>query len=230
MEMIQEHFISQEKQLERGAKTFAISDFMGNQDARLFLLNRSEFSSKLNPYFTAFLSVMTVILSSKKDTKSDITLMMLDEYLSFANGMKEQTLTTLHTTLRSRGVMIVSAMQSLPQDEERKTLVFANNRYYIIYSIMDEGTQKTVNSIMGQTVFTEESKSESTEGRKSANTTQKSSSSDVIEQTIYTTIAKVNYAHITLAPTADILYIGKNKLFKGVEIAEDFLGIEKGKV
>jgi hypothetical protein len=225
MEMIQEHFISQEKQLERGARTFTINDFKDDADIRLFLSNRAEFKSELTPYFTAFLSVMTVILSSKDDTKTDITLLMLDEYLSFVQGLREDTLTTLHTTLRSRGVMIVTAMQSLPQDPEKKALVWGNNRYFIIYPIIDENTQKTVNSLVGQTIYSEKSESQNIEGRKSASENFKSSSADAIENLNYTTIGGANYAHITFVPTPNILYIGRNDLFKKEEIAEAFIKV-----
>lgn len=222
MEMIQEHFKTQQKQLERGAKSFTINEFKDANDIRIFLSNRAEYASEMTPFITAFLSVLTVILSSKEDTKTDITLMMLDEYLSFVKGMKEETLTTLHTTLRSRGVMLVTAMQLLPPDPEKKALVWGNNRYFIVYPIMDENTQKTVNHLIGQTIYSEKSESQNTEGKRGASENYKSSSADAVEGTIYSTIGGANFGHLTFCPTPNILYIGKNNLFEKEEVAKPF--------
>jgi len=214
MKMIQEHFIVQEKQLLRGVKTFTINSFKDEDDIRLFLSNRQEFTSELTPFLTAFLTVMTAILSGKKDSVTDITLVMLDEYLSFAKRMEEETLITFHTTLRSRGVMIVTGLQSLPPDPAKKALVWGNNRYFIIYPVIDDNTQKAINSLVGQTIYKEKSESQNINGRVSEN--YKNSSADAIENIVYTTIGGANYGHITFLPTPNILYIGRNNIFKKI--------------
>ena len=223
MKMIQKHFLEQEKLIENGAKTFTLNDFIKTNDTRLFLSNRAEYSSVLKPFYTAFLSVLTVVLASKEDTKEDITLLMLDEYLTFANNMLEETLVTLHTTLRSRGVMIVTAMQSLPTDSERKALVWSNNRYFIIYPTIDTNTQKTIKELIGKVNYLSKGENYSTRGRVSESKSYSSNSNDGISEYLLTTISNINYGHITVAPTPNILYIGKNKLFKKEAITKPFV-------
>jgi hypothetical protein len=222
MKTIQRYFVFQQKRIEQGAKTFTIYDFKESFNVRLFLSNRPEVTAKLTPQYIAFMSVFTTIIANKTD-KKDITLLMIDEYLTFAKGMDRKSLTILHTTLRSSGVMIVTGLQSLPTDPEIKTLVWGNNRYFIIYPVIDDNTQRAINSLVGQTIYKEKSESQNINGRVSEN--YKNSSADAVENIIYTTIGGANYGHITFAPTPNILYIGRNNLLKKEEIAEDFIAI-----
>jgi hypothetical protein len=219
MAQIKPYFDLQVNLLNRGAKTFTINHFKNTKDMNIFLLNDSESSFETEPVFSAVLSVMVAILGSKED-KTDITLLLIDEYLSFAGLLIDATRRIMHTRLRSAGVMTVTALQSLPDDEKTKKDVWSNNSYFIFFPSTDAETNSKINTLIGDIDYY--SKSESSDG-KTITTTYTKQKANIVDSKDFQRVGKVNYGHITFVPQQGILYIGKNDLYHGKEMAERFV-------
>lgn len=134
-----------------GAKRFTIKEWL-NTDTRLFLLNNPAYAEKLTPLFTGFIAVLSSILLSKEDTKSDFTLMVLDEF--FALKFDEVTRSNLLTQVRSKGGCLMIGAQYMPLKDKAEQQQIDSSRYaMILFQINDGETIKHVSSLFGSVEF-----------------------------------------------------------------------------
>lgn len=124
----------------KNIQTFTISNFL-QSNKTLFLLNNASISKKLNPLFTGFTAMLAEQLLSKADTKTDLTLFLLDEYLSL--NFDKQTRNKLMTQMRSKGGCLMLGMQYLPKsDKEHQQLLDSSSYATLIFKLNDNETVK----------------------------------------------------------------------------------------
>jgi len=146
MELVIELFTYMAWHSRQNKKSFTIKQFL-NGNGTLYLLNNSSVSTKLTPLFTGFISLFTEILLSQTDTKDNLTLMLLDEYLSMK--FEKQTRLKLLTQVRSKGGCLMLGLQFLPKhDKEHQQLLDSSAYGKLIFQLNDNETiSHIINSI-----------------------------------------------------------------------------------
>lgn len=143
MDLVTDIFSYLEWHTRQNKKNFTINDFL-QSDGTLFLLNTASVSNKLTPLFTGFISLFTDILLSKPDTKENLTLILIDEYLSMT--FEKQTRLKLLTQVRSKGGCLMLGMQYLPKSDIEHQQILDSSCYgKLIFQINDN---ETINHII----------------------------------------------------------------------------------
>jgi len=133
------------------AKKFSIYDFLEKADKqKLFLLNTPAYQKSLSPLFSAFLSALIQVLLSRPDTKEDLTMLMLDEFLSLK--LSKEDATALFTAVRSKGGQLIVGSQYLPADSKDgwKLQLMLSSRYALfLFKVADQKTIEILGKLIG---------------------------------------------------------------------------------
>ena len=138
-----------------GNKKFLVTKFFNsNEDknSKIFLLTTANVSKQITPFLTALLDVvfryqMTIFENAKE---KDFVLYVLDEYLTFFNKMSEDLRTTLHTTARAYGILLLPTIQYLPHDQNLKQDLIGSVKNLFIFSCADIQTIQDVKNFIGK--------------------------------------------------------------------------------
>lgn len=202
-----------------GAKLFTLDEFFNkNGQAKLFLLNNPQYASELEPLFTGFISAFSAFHASKEETKTNLTLYLLDEYLTFVKSMNDTTKKRLHTVIRSKGGCLLPAIQYLPQDEELVKLLTSNNYAIICFASLENDTNNTIKKIVGEVEYEKISANgilNQNHIPKNQNTFQTNNQielvkTQIIDNTQLATLAQ-KFEHITIVPEENVMYKGYTK-------------------
>ena len=119
-------------------KSFSLYEWANNKNSRLFLLNEVNYTKSLNPFFSGFLSCLIEILLAKPDTKSDLTLMIFDNYLSLK--LDEDVRLKMLSQAKNKGCCLVLGVQLY--DKEQQDLFSGSTYAKFIFNTNDDGTIK----------------------------------------------------------------------------------------
>ena len=191
-------------------KRFIIKDFFEKKNqTRLILDNIPEYEKSLTPLFTAFTACMSQVHTSMPDTKTDFTLYALDEYLSFAQIMDEPSKKRLHTLIRSKGGILMPAVQYIPKDDKKLQQLLTSSAYaWIYFSVIEDETINLLKNSIGETEYTYQDANESYQkGSKSTSYTTKQDKYHIINNHILNGLGD-KYEHITYIPNNQVIYKG----------------------
>jgi len=214
MELVIELFTYMAWHSKQNKKSFTVKQFLeGN--GTLYLLNNSSVSTKLTPLFTGFISLFTEILLSQSDTKENLTLMLLDEYLSM--HFEKQTRLKLLTQVRSKGGCLMLGLQFLPKhDKEHQQLLDSSAYGKLIFQLNDNETvTHIINSISDITyvAYSGGSSSNTSSSGGLATGSSGGSSSNYSEKSkkLLSTEhlqSMPKYSHLSIFSSEKILYLG----------------------
>lgn len=191
-------------------KRFIIADFFKRKNqCKLILDNIPEYEKSLTPLFTAFIACMSQVHTSLPDTKTDFTLYALDEYLSFATIMDEPSKKRLHTLIRSKGGILMPAVQYIPKDDKKLQQLLTSSAYaWIYFSVIEEETIKLFKDAVGETEYVYEEKSESRgESGKSRSYSTKNERVNLINNHLLNGLG-TKFEHVCYIPNEKVLYLG----------------------
>lgn len=186
-------------------ETFTINAFLDSKNSKLILLDREEYKCTLTPFFTGFIAVFNAILLSREDNKEDLTLLAIDEYLTFAKNIDETTLEGMHTRLRSKGGCLLPGVQYFPRinNEEITQKILNSATYWFIFQGIDEYTLSKINKTIGKVRYQTYPDVQSKNKQQSVQTLEQ----ELINPSIIHELGQ-KYEHITFIPSKKILYKG----------------------
>lgn len=191
-------------------KSFIIADFFKKKNqCKLILDNIPEHEKSLTPLFTAFTACVSQVHTSMPDSKTDFTLYALDEYLSFISIMDDASKKRLHTLIRSKGGILMPAVQYVPQDDKKLTQMLTSSAYaWIYFSVIEETTIKLFRDAVGETefIFLDKSESRNDQG-KTRSTSTKTEKTHLIFNELLNGLGD-KYEHIVYLPNHKYLYKG----------------------
>ena len=187
----------------------------------MFLLNEVNYSKSLNPFFGAFVSCLIEILLTKSDTKSDLTLMIFDNYLSLK--LDEDVRLKMLSQAKNKGCCLVLGVQLY--DKEQQDLFSGSTYAKFIFNTNDDGTIKRLVEAYGSveweksTILKTKSESKSTNSGFYGSTTRTkgTSTSDIREDINSTFITSEmiksldDYNHLTLIDEKKLYYVGHTR-------------------
>ncbi|MDD3466423.1 MAG: type IV secretion system DNA-binding domain-containing protein [Campylobacterales bacterium] len=207
---------------EPNARFFTLNDYFDGS-RNLFMLNNQAYSSTLTPLYTGFTAAAVSILLGRPDTKTNLTLFLLDEYFSLA--MDVETQTSFLTLSRSKGGCIILAAQMLPKDNKKVQQLVDSSRYALLaFALSDDETIKHICGQFSDIEYTkiEKSINGSTNSGSSGAFFKKSRSSGrssgfnisvrenkkalITPEMLNSQMPK--YCHLTIVPDDDLLYLG----------------------
>ena len=205
-------------------KSFTIKEYL-ESNGKLFLLNNPSVTSKITPLFTGFTSMLTEILLSKRDTEDNLTLILLDEYLSMS--FEKQTRLKLLTQIRSKGGCLIMGMQYLPKkDKEHQQLIDSSSYGRLIFQLNDQETINHIVTSMGEINFLQSSISAGVSYSKEGSSANESINQSIKNKKLLTTKhlqSMPKYSHISVFFSDTILYLGYTPQVEGLEaINENF--------
>lgn len=223
MKLILEFFEYQNYLIQQDTKTFTIYDFLHKKNSKLFLLNKQTYSNYLTAYFNGFVSAFVAIfMDVTKDGTEELTLFLLDEYLSFLPIMDENTLTTLHTLIRSRGGCLFPAVQYVPEHDKKLTQKLLNSvDQLFIFQTADTATTEMISKIIGRVEYMTTS-SNKNGNSDIENRTQASNQAQLLSDDILKGLGQ-DYSHITFIPSRKILYKGYTQMIELEKKHEAFI-------
>jgi len=183
-------------------KKFVIKDFFEKKNqTRLILDNIPEHEKSLTPLFTAFTACMSQVHTSMPDTKISFTLYALDEYLSFAQIMDEPSKKRLHNLIRSKGGILMPAVQYIPKDDKKLQQLLTSSAYaWIYFSVIEDETINLLKNSIGETEYTYEDENVSySKGSKNKSYSTKQDKYHIINNHILNGLGD-KYEHITYIP------------------------------
>ena len=206
-------------------KRFTIKEFFKRKNqCKLILDNNAEFTKQLTPLFSAFLACVTQVHTSMSDTKKDFTLYAIDEYLSLASTMDENSKKRLHTLIRSKGGILMSFVQYIPSDDKKlKQLLTSSAFAWFYFSVIEEESINMLKNAVGETHYYYEDSSESnnSNGKSKSYSTKKDKMHLINNEIINGLGAK--YEHIVYIPKYNTLYKGYTAQVKLKKRAEKFI-------
>lgn len=202
MKLILDFFEYQNYRIQEGAKTFTIAEFIKRKGAKLFLLNKQSYGTFLNPYFGGFITAYAnVFMDVTKDNTDEYTLFLLDEYLTFLPMLDEETLTTLHTAIRSKGGCLFPAVQYVPaHSKELEQKLLNGVDHLFVFQTADTDTIEAIKKKLGKQEH--QTISETKDGFNKSTQT-----SDLLTDDILNNLGS-DYTHITYISSRSILYKG----------------------
>ncbi len=208
--------------MQNGAKTFTIREFLNTKNRKLFLLSRDDQKSKLTPFYTGFLAAFSAVILSKPDNEEDLTLFVLDEYLSFAKNLDEETLEGLHIRIRSKGGCLLPGVQFFPsgKDEHLTQKILNSSTFFFLFEGIDLFTLEKINKTVGKVRYKKENID--TAKKRFENTAFHTEEADLSNTAIMQSLAE-NFEHITFIPSKKILYKGYTPLVKLENKNEQFI-------
>jgi len=210
---------------DKNQKTFTIKDFFKRKNqCKLILDNNPAFQKQLTPLFSAFVSCLSQIHTSLPDTTKDYTLYALDEYISLAKTMDDESKTRLHTLIRSKGGILMSFLQYIPQDNKKLEQLLTSSAFaWFYFSVIDENSIKKLKETIGETQYFYEDKSVSYNGgKKNSSYTKKEAKTHLITNDKINSLAE-NYEHIVYIPNYKMLYKGYTPSPKLKKRADKFI-------
>ncbi len=137
--------------LSKKRKKFLITDFFQKQNTKLFLHNFQVNANELTPFLTAFLTILLKyqLTFFEKCDEKDYTLYLIDEYLTFYTLFDKRFREDVHNLARSKGILLLPAIQYLPQQKEAGAL-FANIENLFIFKLDEIETIKKVQELVGK--------------------------------------------------------------------------------
>jgi len=199
--------------IQNGTKTFTISKFL-RSNKKLFLLNNPTYSEFLTPYFSAFIDSFTkIFMAEMSETKDNLTLFLLDEYLSLLPLLSEESKTILHTLIRSKGGCMMPAIQYLPEDKKLKQQLLNSAENIYLFQTSDTSTAKEIKDIFGEVVYSSENRSESNNRDSGYQNSYSTAREYLLTDEILKEIGN-DYSHITFTQSNQQLYKGYTKLLK----------------
>lgn len=192
-------------------KSFVIADFFKRKNqCKLILDNIPEHEKSLTPLFTAFTACCSQVHTSLPDSKTDFTLYAIDEYLSFIQIMDDASKKRLHTLIRSKGGILMPAVQYVPMDDKKLTQLLTSSAYaWIYFSVIEETTIKLFRDAVGETEYTYQDKSESkdSKGRKNRSFSNKNEKTNLIFNELLNGLGD-KFEHIVYLPNHKMIYKG----------------------
>ena len=191
-------------------KSFIIKDFFAKKNqCKLILDNIPEYEKSLTPLFAAFTACLSQVHTSMPDTKTDFTLYALDEYLSLANIMDDPSKKRLHTLIRSKGGILMPAVQYVPTDDKKMQQLLTSSAYaWIYFSVIEENTIKLLKDSIGETEFVKYEVSENhSENKKSKNYSSKVEKTHLIYNELLNGLG-AHFEHLTYIPNEKMIYKG----------------------
>lgn len=192
-------------------KSFVIADFFKKKNqTRLILDNIPEHEKTLTPLFTAFTACLSQVHTSMPDSKTDFTLYALDEYLSFASIMDEPSKKRLHTLIRSKGGILMPAIQYVPKDDKKMQQLLTSSAYaWVYFSVIEEETINLLKQSIGDTEYSylEENESRDSKNRKSKSFSTKNEKYNIITNQILNGLGD-KFEHIVYLPNHKAIYKG----------------------
>lgn len=192
-------------------KRFVIKDFFKRKNqCKLILDNIPEYEKSLTPLFTAFTACCSQVHTSMPDSKTDFTLYALDEYLSFIQIMDDASKKRLHTLIRSKGGILMPAVQYVPIDDKKLTQLLTSSAYaWIYFSVIEETTIKLFKDAIGETeyVYQEKSESRDSKSRDSHSLSNKHEKINLIYNELLNGLGD-KFEHIVYLPNHKMLYKG----------------------
>jgi hypothetical protein len=194
-------------------KQFSFKEYLSG-NGTLYLLNNPSVSKKLNPLFTSFVALLIEKLLSRADTKEDLTLILLDEYLSL--NFDKETRLKLLTQIRSKGGCLMLGMQYLPKkDKEHEQLLDSSCYGTIIFKLNDNETVKHIVESMGDMEYIAVSEGKKLEYTKSAKS-KKFLTSEHLQ-------SMPQYTHLSIFAGDSKIYLGYTELVKIYPRYENFI-------
>lgn len=208
--------------LQTKLKTFTINKFL-NSNGRLILLNNASYSKKLYPVFTGFLAMIIEMMLSKEDTNNDLTLMLLDEYLSIK--FDDDIRLKMQTQIRSKGGCLLIGVQYLDMHNQKAKQLLDSSKYAtLVFNTVDGETIKHLCNAYGTVHYEKTKKSRSSSSEKYGSGTTTYSTED--KQENFLTPKHIQsmpeYHHLTLLPEKEVFYLGYTPLVKIRKINNSF--------
>lgn len=199
------------KMQDKRQKRFVIKDFFERKNqTKLILDNIPEFEKSLTPLFTAFTACLSQVHTSMQDSKTDFTLYALDEYLSFAQIMDEASKKRLHTLIRSKGGILMPAVQYIPKDDKKLQQLLTSSAYaWIYFSVIEDETINLLKHSVGETEYsyTEINESRDSKNKKSTSSSTKNERTYLIYNELLNGLGD-KFEHIVYLPNHKMLYKG----------------------
>ncbi len=195
--------------IQNGSPTFTINNYLKHKKCRLFLLAREDQKSKLTPFFSAFIAAFTSVMLSQEDQKESFTLFALDEYLTFARNMDDDTLEGLHTGIRSKGGALLPGVQFFPENHSANGLtqrILNSARYWFLFQGIDEYTLDKINNTIGIVRYKKEQFKDKHSDRFDSKDYATEESS-LLNKSMFQSLAQ-KFEHITFLPGKKLLYKG----------------------
>lgn len=197
--------------IKNGVPTFTIHGFLEKKvGQKLILGNRPDYRRSLTPVFAGFLACFSAVHAGRPDTDTDFTAYFLDEYLTFSQSMSFETMERLHTTIRSKGGWIISAVQYLPIDEKRRQLIMGNIFSIHIFGITDDSTITYLQKAYGEISYLIKEKAEK---------------ANYLHHAFLNGLGN-KYEHITIIPEKRMRYLGYTPRLKIEDGTEEFIPLD----
>jgi hypothetical protein len=213
-------------------KTFVIKDFLKKKkQCKLILDNLPEHEKSLTPLFSAFTACLSQVMTSMPDSKTDFTLLALDEFLSFASVMDEGSKKRLFTLIRSKGGIMMPAIQYVPKDDKKLQQLLTSSAFaWIYFSVIEEETVNLLKNTIGETHYTYEEKNRSTDskGKKSYSYSTKNEKYHTINNELLNGLGE-KFEHITYIPNKKFLYKGYTPQVELKTIAQKTIPVDLSK-
>jgi hypothetical protein len=203
-------------------KKFTLKEFL-NSKGRLILLNNSSYSKKLYPLFTGFVAMLIEMMLSKDDTKEDLTLLLLDEYLSIK--FDEDVRLKLQTQIRSKGGCLLIGVQYIEmQDKKAKQLLDSSKFATLVFNTADSETVQHLCQSFGNVIYEKQKESRTRTSAKESSSSRTVNIEDKTEPFITPKHIQSmpEYHHLTLIPEKEIFYLGYTPLVELETINEAF--------
>ncbi|MEA2018864.1 MAG: type IV secretion system DNA-binding domain-containing protein [Campylobacterota bacterium] len=185
--------------------SFTIKEFYDSSGKVLWLLNNPTFAKKQNSYFSAITSALTTIKLGMPDTKTDLTMYVIDEILQFDISSISAAL----TTIRSKGGAMILGTQYMPIDNQKTKQLLDNSRFAtMIFSVDDNATVKWAVDTFGKTSY----ESTSSKVGIDKDTTVSSKDTNFLEEKTIRSIPQfhcVSFVKTATKKDGYLLYIGK---------------------
>lgn len=136
-----------------GNKKFLVTKFFNHdKNSKIFLHTISNVIEQNIPFLTAFLNVLFKyqLTYFNKAKEENFILYVLDEYLTFFEKMSKELRKNVHTKARSYGILLLPAIQFLPENKEIKEDLLGSIKNLFVFSISDPTTIKIAKEIIGK--------------------------------------------------------------------------------
>ncbi len=194
-------------------KVFTLKDFL-NSKGRLILLNNATHSKKLYPLFTGFVAMLIEIMLSKEDTKEDLSLLLLDEYLSIK--FDDEIRLKLQTQIRSKGGCLLIGIQYIDmQNMKSKQLLDSSKFATLVFNVSDNETIKHLCSAYGTVHYEKHKESKQKSVSKDGSSSSRTQSIEEKQENFLTPKhiqSMPEFHHLTLIPEKEIFYLGYTPL------------------
>jgi len=191
-------------------KFFVINDFFEKKNqCKLILDNIPKYEKSLIPLFAAFTACLSQVQVSRLDTKTDLTIYALDEYLSFIEVIDDASKKRLHTLIRSKGGIMMPAVQYIPKDNKKLQQMLTSSAYaWIYFSGIDDESINHLKNTVGEVEYSYKEENVSySKGERNRSYSTKNAKDFVIYNELLNGLGE-KYEHIVYLPNHKMLYKG----------------------